>query len=111
MRDYELALVIDPDLTASNQKKLLTEFKTFIKNLEGKVVAEEKWGKKELGYPIKKKELGVYFFWQLSLPEDKPGELDKKLRVEEGILRFLLIKPAPIKIKKVKGGKRGPKVA
>lgn len=101
MRTYELTLIVDPDLTSENQKKLLAKIKKLIEELEGKVEKTSEWGKKEFTYPIKKKNLGYYFFWELILPPGAVSELDGKLKLEEEIIRYLL----------VKGGKNGAKVA
>ncbi len=92
MRDYELTLVIDPDLTSENQKKLINKVKKFVEDIKGKVEKIDDWGKKELAYPIKKKNMGSYFLCQINLPEDGVDKLDKKLKVEEEIIRFLQVK-------------------
>jgi len=114
MRDYELTLVIDPDLTSENQKKLITKTKKIITDLKGKAGKTDEWGKRELAYPIKKKTLGYYFFLESKLPEKGLGELEKKLKLEEGVIRYLLVKsekPSSAKASGGKGGKHGPKVA
>lgn len=92
MRTYELTLIVDPDLTSENQKKLLAKIKKLIEELEGKVEKTNEWGKKEFTYPIKKKNLGYYFFWELILPSGAVSELDGKLKLEEEIIRYLLVR-------------------
>lgn len=92
MRDYELTLVVDPDLTSEKQKKLVAKTQKIITDLKGKISKTEDWGKKELTYPIKKKTLGYYFFLETKLPEKGPAEIEKKLKLEEGIIRYLLIR-------------------
>lgn len=52
----------------------------------------DEWGKKELIYPIKKKNLGYYFLLELKLPPNGPGEIESKLKLEERIIRYLLVK-------------------
>lgn len=92
MREYELVLVVDPDLTSEKQKKQLEKIKKIIADLKGEVQKTVEWGKKELTYPIKKKNLGYYFLWELNLPEKIYGEFDKKLKLEEGVIRYLLVR-------------------
>lgn len=92
MRDYELTLVIDPDLTSANQKKLLTKIKKIITDLKGKVGKTDEWGRKELAYPIKKKTMGAYFLLAIKLPAEAAVKLDQKLKVEEEVIRYLLVK-------------------
>lgn len=92
MRNYELVLVIDPDLTSADQKKLVEKVIKIVEEVKGKVNKTTDWGKKELAYPIKKKKMGYYLLCFLSLPEDGVEKIDKKLKVEEGIIRFLQVK-------------------
>lgn len=92
MRDYELVLVIDPDLAGEDRKKQLTKVKKIVEDLKGKVSKTDDWGKKELAYPIKKKNLGYYFLLTIKLPPEAPSQVDQKLQLEEGILRYLLVK-------------------
>lgn len=83
MRDYELVLVIDSNLTALKQKSLRLKIKKIIISLKGKVKKEEEWGKKEKG---------SYFFLQIGLLSNSLTELEKKLKLEEGLWRYLLVK-------------------
>ena len=92
MRDYELTLVVDPDLTSEKQKKLVTKIKKIITDLKGKVDKTDEWGRKNLAYPIKKKTAGYYFLLAIKLPVEAPIEIEKKLRLEEEIVRYLLVK-------------------
>lgn len=92
MRDYELALVIDPDITSENQKKLLTKIKKIVEELKGKLEKENSWGGKDFAYPIKKKTRGFYFLLALKMPESGPKQLEEKLKFEDEILRYLLVR-------------------
>jgi len=92
MRSYELTLVVDPDLASEKQKRQLEKIKKIITSLKGEVKRTNEWGKKELAYPIKKKNLGHYFLWEIKLPEKSLNELSSKIKMEEGIMRYLLVK-------------------
>lgn len=92
MRDYELVLVIDPDLAEGDRKKEIAKVKKIIEDLKGKVGKTDEWGKRELAYPIKKKDLGYYFLLVIKLPNKAPVQVDNKLKLEEGIIRYLLVK-------------------
>lgn len=113
MRDYELTLVFDPDLTSDEQKNLIVKIKKQVSDAQGEVGKILEWGKKELSYPIKKKTFGLYHFLPLKLPEEAVVGFDKKIKIEEKIIRYLLIKnerSAPAKTPAAKKGKRGTKV-
>ena len=92
MRDYELVLVFDPDLTEGDQKKQITQVKKIIEDLKGKVEKIDEWGRKELAYPIKKKNSGYYFLLTVKLSAKVTVQVSNKLKLEEGIIRYLLIK-------------------
>ena len=92
MRDYELTLIVDPDLTSEKQKKLQEKIKKVITDLKGEVKKVAEWGKKELTYPIKKKDVGYYFLWNLKLSSKAASKLESKLKLEEGLMRYLLVR-------------------
>ena len=92
MRKYEMTLILDPGLTPAKKKELLTKIKKVLEGAKGKVEKTDDWGKKSLAYPIKKIKEGDYLFMELSLPEQAPAEIDKKLRLENEILRCLLVR-------------------
>ena len=92
MRKYEMTLILDPNLTVVKKKELIAKIKKILEGGKGKVEKSDEWGKKSLAYPIKKMKEGDYLFWEVSLPEKSPIEIDKKLRLENEILRCLLVR-------------------
>lgn len=92
MRDYELVLVIDPEASGADQKKLVKSVKKIVEDLKGKVEKTDEWGKRELAYPIKKKNLGYYFLLAIKLPATAAIQIENKLKLEEKIIRYLLVK-------------------
>ncbi|MFC1727579.1 30S ribosomal protein S6 [Patescibacteria group bacterium] len=107
MRKYELVFVLDPDLTSEKRKNILAKIKAMVTDLKGKIEKENDWGLKEFSYPIQKKLKGYYFFWDLSLPESGPQELDKKIKFLPEIFRFLLVKTEKSKPKQGKRASKG----
>jgi len=103
MRDYELTLIIDPQLADKDQKGLAENLKKWLeagkagspRGEAGKVVKEEIWGRKRLAYPIKKQDEGIYFFYGLRSDGQSLVEVEKKLKLEEKILRYLLVRKDP----------------
>ncbi|MCJ7829674.1 30S ribosomal protein S6 [Patescibacteria group bacterium] len=92
MFDYELTLILDADLSAEDQKKLTEKIKKIIEDAKGQVEKTNDWGKKELAYPIKKKKMGFYFLWEIKLTPDDLDKIDKKLKIEEEVLRYLILR-------------------
>ncbi|MEO6508848.1 MAG: 30S ribosomal protein S6 [Patescibacteria group bacterium] len=66
--------------------------RTLIQSLEGKITEEQKWGKRQLSYPMKKLYQAFYFTWMLEIAPKQLAELKKKLNFNEKLLRYLLLK-------------------
>ena len=79
MRKYELIL-----------RRLFKKIERWIG--KGKILSQKSWGRRELAYPIKKEREGVYLFLELEMEPEKGGEIERKLRLEEDILRHLLVR-------------------
>lgn len=87
-----MTLLVDPEFSEEKREKLIAKIQKVVEELKGKVAKTDEWGRKKLAYPIKKKELGYYFLWEVKFPEEKLGNLEKKLKLEEGLSRYLLVK-------------------
>ncbi|MFH1840582.1 MAG: 30S ribosomal protein S6 [Candidatus Shapirobacteria bacterium] len=103
MNLYELTLVLDPDLKSEEQKKLVEKIEKMIVQAKGKAEKVLEWGKKELAYPIRKKTLGYYYHLPFTLPAKAVFEIDRKIRLENGVIRYLLVRS--------EGKKDGAKIA
>lgn len=90
MRSYELVLVLKASLSETQQKKLVDTIKGWLKDV--KIAKAEEWGQKPLSYRIKKEIAGVYLDWLLETESVIPPDLEKKLLVNEDVLRHLLIR-------------------
>lgn len=88
MNSYALTLVLKNDLEEKARKELLD---SVTKKLE-KVEKEELWGLRDLSYPIKHQSKGYYAHYLFSSEPDKIKSLDKTLKMEEDIIRYLLVR-------------------
>lgn len=87
-----MTLILVPEITAAKKEEVLAKVEKILVAAKGKVEKKEEWGKKSLAYPIKKMAEGDYHFWEVALPESAPAEIDKKMRLEEQVLRYLLLR-------------------
>lgn len=92
MRSYELTLILNAGLPKADQEKTLTKIKKIIDDSGGKVGKIEEWGKRQLSYPIKKQKEGVYLLLTLELEGKEAKKIEEKLKLEEAVLRHLLIR-------------------
>lgn len=92
MNSYFLTLVLKPDLEEKERKDLLASISKKIVGEEGKVQKEDLWGVKSLAYPIKRQTSGYFAHFEIQADPKSAKGLDKKLDLEEDILRYLLIR-------------------
>lgn len=81
---------MNPSLTEPARKKLLETVKSWLGKV--KVKSEEDWGSKALKYRIKKELTGHFFDLKLESEESIPGDFEKKLLLQEDVLRHLLVR-------------------
>lgn len=86
--NYQLTLLIKNSLDEKARKELLD---TITSNFS-KVVKEDLWGNKSLNYPIKHQTQAFFAHFEFeSEPKNIPS-LDKKIKLNEDIIRYLLIR-------------------
>jgi len=92
MRKYELVVIINPDLEEKKTKELIDKIKGWVEKENGKVVKLNQWGKKTLIYLIKKHQNGFYFLLELELEGTAAQKIEKKVKLEEEIIRYLMVR-------------------
>lgn len=90
MREYELTVLIHPDLEADLETPLKA-IRTIITTAGGTVTSEDNWGKKRLAYRIAREDFAVYVFFEVSLPAASVARVDGALNIEGSVLRHLLV--------------------
>ncbi len=92
MRHYETTFVIDPVVQKEDLEKLSESFINLLKEEGSEIVHVEKWGLRQLAYPINKRSSGLYYTVEFS---NESGDLIDKLeltyRRDERVMRFLTI--------------------
>jgi small subunit ribosomal protein S6 len=91
-RKYEVFFIVDPDLPDSDLKSLETRLKEVVNREGGSVLSYNSWGKKKLAYPVKKRTRGHYFLMEFVGGSDLPQELERNLKIDERVLRFITVK-------------------
>lgn len=91
MKEYELTVLIHPDLEADLEKQLAGVRKT-ITTAGGTIIKEDNWGKKKLAYPIAGENFAVYVYMECELPADAPLKISNTLNITDSVLRYLLVR-------------------
>lgn len=91
MRKYETLVLISPELASDARTVLLDGFKTVIEREGGNVTAEDHWGMRDLAYPVRKQMRGYYVRYEYNGPGKLVAELERHLRIAEGVFKFLSV--------------------
>ncbi|HHH83370.1 MAG TPA: 30S ribosomal protein S6 [Chloroflexi bacterium] len=95
MRNYEIAYIADPELDDEALAELEAKVKGWIEAAGGKLGKIDRWGKRRLAYPIKKKTDGHYVFIYADMPTEAPAIIERDFRLSEQILRFMFTLQEP----------------
>jgi small subunit ribosomal protein S6 len=92
LNDYEGLFITKATLTDEAHQKLLSHIEGEITKNGGKIGNVEKWGRKNIAYPINKAKEGVYYKLDFKMDPGKISDLTKIYRLNEDILRAMITK-------------------
>lgn len=88
---YETTFITRPEITDEAQKALVERLNGVVTNYGGEVVLTEDWGRRKMAYPIKKEARGLYTYLVYTGKSDIVHEIERNLRLNEHVLRFLSV--------------------
>jgi small subunit ribosomal protein S6 len=93
-------VVLDPNLDDAALEALNTRIQNMVTQRGGIIESVDTWGRKRLAYPIGRFRDGVYILSRLQLPPAAPAEIERALKLNESVIRHLLVRaegmtPAP----------------
>lgn len=86
---YETVIVINTKIGEEAIKGLVEKFKSMIEE-NGTLETINEWGKRKLAYAIEDETEGYYVLYTYTCKPDFPAELDRVLKITDGILRSLI---------------------
>ena len=95
MTKYETTFILEPGLDDARVNDEVNKVTQWIKDLGGEVVDVQRWGKRRLAYEIRKKRDGIYTMVFHEGAGDAVKELERRLRLNESVLRVLTVVHAP----------------
>lgn len=90
MREYELTVVLHPDLEV-NIDPTLKKVRAIITDNGGKINKEDNWGKKRFAYRIAKEDFGLYVYFEVELSAEAVAKINATLNITDEVMRFLLV--------------------
>jgi len=100
MRTYELTYIVPGEFEEKEIPKVTEKVKKLLS--DGKIIKEKFWGKRKLAYPIKKNDWGFYITVVLETEPENIKKIESKLKLEEDVIRHLIISTKPAQKPEVK---------
>ncbi|MGB8951906.1 MAG: 30S ribosomal protein S6 [Candidatus Aminicenantales bacterium] len=88
---YETGFLISPFLSEEEAEAIIAQMADIISQKNGKMVKQEKWGKRKMAYSIKKASEAYYVFFHYEGDPDIPLELGRRFRQMDTVLRYLTL--------------------
>ena len=92
MRNYELMVILDPDLEERTVAPSLDQFLSVVRKDGGNVEKVDIWGSRRLAHEIEKKSEGIYAVIDMQAEPDAVKELDRQLNLTEAVLRTKVVR-------------------
>jgi small subunit ribosomal protein S6 len=88
---YELGVIIDPEVAPEDESAALERLQAIITDAGGAVVEQDTWGRRQLAYPIRKKNFGVYHFWKFEVGGEVMAKLNFEMRTNDAVMRSMIL--------------------
>jgi small subunit ribosomal protein S6 len=97
MNDYEILLLLDPELPEERGDEIVARVRERVEADGGSWDAHEAWGRRKLAYEIDHKSEGVYHLLLFTASAETLAEISRVLKITDGVVRHLAVR-------RVKGG-------
>jgi len=91
-RTYEIMFIVRPDVEEADLDKLIEGFSANITSGGGEVKSVEKMGRRRLAYTVRKFNDGFYVLLTVGAPGSLIGEIERRLRVSEPVIKFITVR-------------------
>lgn len=116
-RTYEVVFIVNPDADDTEVMRLSEAMQKIVTNQGGSVTKTEMMGRRQLAYEINHKRDGVYVLLEVEGSGGEIAELERRMRVNDQILRYMTIRvdqdrqrAEKLKDRRARKAERQPKV-
>lgn len=92
--NYETLVLLSPELAEENRKEILENLTGIVGREGGNMVETDDWGMRPLAYPVEKQTRGYYVRLVYDAPGALVAELERNIRITDGIFKFMTVKLA-----------------
>ena len=89
MIDYEILLMLDPELSEEQQGVIIARTRELIETSGGTVDRHDAWGRRKLAYEINKKGEGTYHLLLFSCAAETLDEVSRVLKIDDMVMRHM----------------------
>lgn len=89
-RAYEVAIVVNPDMTDAEIERYLHTLRQLFSKHKGEITEEDSWGRRPTAYKLAGKTEGFYIFFKVQLPSESIMALDQDLKLDQNVIRHLI---------------------
>lgn len=94
MSEYETIYILKPDLPPARTEKISEKIQKILNESKAQVLNQKDWGKRKLAFPIGSFTYGHYVYFNYSGNGSFITDLERTLKYEEEVIRYLTIKIA-----------------
>ena len=91
-RTYEIMFIVRPDVEEADLDKLIEGFSANVTSGGGEIKSVEKMGRRRLAYTVRKFNDGFYVLLNVAAPGNLIGEIERRLRVSEPVIKFITVR-------------------
>jgi small subunit ribosomal protein S6 len=91
---YDLVLLIDPNAPEERRTSAVSEAESLLSS-GGEIVTSQDWGQRRMAYEIDHRPEAEYRLYQFNGDNDLLERLNQRLRINDAVLRFRIIKAKP----------------
>ncbi len=94
MRDYEITIILQPELDDEARAALIERIQSWIAPSEAEMehLKADHWGMREMAYAIKKHNRGFYLYFEAKVAPERISEIERNLQYTEDVLRYMLVR-------------------
>ncbi|WP_028576139.1 30S ribosomal protein S6 [Desulfomicrobium escambiense] len=94
MTRYEELLLLSPELGTDECREIINNLSAVVEREGGNVLKIDDWGVKDTAYPVRKFNRGRYIRMEMSMPGKAVAELERNVRIADGVFKFITVKLA-----------------
>ncbi len=100
---YEMVYILRPTMSDEETKAAIDKVNSYVERYGGEVLLVDKWGKRQLAYPINDYDKGYYVLEYIRTNDRNfVKNMENFFRINEDVIRFLLFRLKPSEVKELK---------